>query len=71
MVREDFAPGFFVHHFLKDMTIALDEAARMGLKLPGLTLAASLYQKLVDGGFGEEGTQALYRLYNALSMGAA
>jgi len=66
MVRADFAPGFFIHHFVKDMTIALDEATRMGLDLPGLTLVRSLYRKLVEEGFGEEGTQALYRAYNAL-----
>lgn len=66
MIHEDFAPGFFVHHFVKDMTIALDEAARMELDLPGLALARSLYDRLVNEGFGEEGTQALYRVYNAL-----
>ncbi|OOY18192.1 MULTISPECIES: NAD(P)-dependent oxidoreductase [Thioclava] len=66
MVDEDFAPGFFVHHFVKDMSIALSEAERLGLDLPGLSLARSLYGKLVDDGFGEEGTQALYRAYNAI-----
>jgi len=66
MVREDFAPGFFIHHFVKDMSIALEEATRLGLELPGLTLARSLYSKLVSDGFGEEGTQAIYRAYNAL-----
>lgn len=66
MIREDFAPGFFVHHFVKDMSIALDEATRMGLDLPGLALAHSLYEQLVEGGFGEDGTQALYRVYNML-----
>ncbi len=71
IARGDFSAGFFIHHFLKDMTIALEEAARMGLDLPGLTLAASLYRKLVDGGYGEEGTQALYRVYNSLASGEA
>ena len=66
MVEEDFAPGFFIHHFVKDMTIALDETERLGLDLPGLALARSLYLKLKDDGFGEEGTQALYRAYNAI-----
>lgn len=70
MVKADYAPGFFVHHFVKDLTIALSEAERMGLDLPGLVLARSLYQKLIDGGFGEEGTQALYRVYNDASMRA-
>lgn len=70
IVEEDYAPGFFVHHFVKDMTIALSEAERMNIDLPGLALARSLYQKLVDGGFGEEGTQALYRVYTGLTGGA-
>ncbi|TDE34946.1 NAD(P)-dependent oxidoreductase [Antarcticimicrobium sediminis] len=67
MVSGDYAPGFFVHHFVKDLNIALAEAARMRLDLPGLGLAKSLYDKLVADGFGEEGTQALYRLYTQLA----
>lgn len=70
MVSGDFAPGFFVHHFVKDMSIALAEAERMGLALPGLTLAKSLYEKLIAGGFGEDGTQAIYRLYEQATGGA-
>ena len=66
MIREDFAPGFFINHFAKDMKIALDEAARMGLHLPGLELARALYGRLIEDGFGEDGTQALYRAYNML-----
>jgi 3-hydroxyisobutyrate dehydrogenase len=66
MIREDFAPGFFINHFAKDMKIALDEATRMGLHLPGLELARALYGQLVEDGFGEDGTQALYRIYNKL-----
>lgn len=69
MIQQDFAPGFFIHHFVKDMTIALDEAARLGLDLPGLSLARSLYERLVADGFGAEGTQALYRIYNAVHAG--
>lgn len=67
MAAGDYAPGFFVHHFVKDMTIALAEAERMGLELPGLSLAKSLYDKLVAGGYGEEGTQALYRVYTQMT----
>ena len=43
ILRGDFEPGFFVEHFLKDLAIALDEARRMGLSLPGLALAEQLY----------------------------
>ncbi len=62
MIRRDFTPGFYVEHFIKDLGIALDESARMGLSLPGLTLARRLYEqvKALDGGRGGRmGTQAL------------
>ena len=59
MIANDFAPGFFVEHFLKDMGIALAEAKRMGLALPGLALAEQLYISLQATGHGRDGTQAL------------
>ena len=64
MLDGDFAPGFYVRHFIKDMTIALAEAEKMGLELPGLTQARALYQRLADSGFADDGTQALFRLYD-------
>jgi 3-hydroxyisobutyrate dehydrogenase len=57
--KRDFAPGFMVNHFIKDLGIALDEAQTMKLKLPGLLLAKSLYEEVKALGFGENGTQAL------------
>jgi 3-hydroxyisobutyrate dehydrogenase len=60
----DFQPGFFVRHFLKDVRLALDEAASLGLKLPGLSLAHELYMQLEKDGLGDKGTQALYLLLN-------
>lgn len=59
-VKGDFAPGFFVEHFIKDMGIALDEAARMQLPLPGLALVRQLYLATAAQGHGRLGTQALY-----------
>ena len=59
----DFAPGFFVKHFIKDMGIALESAQEMGLKLPGLELAKSLYDRLSSQGGADEGTQSLFRFY--------
>ena len=64
MLRGDFAPGFFVKHFLKDLGIALSSAEKLGLELPGLTLALGLYEQLAAEGGAEEGTQALYRLFS-------
>jgi len=63
MLNGDYAPGFYVHHFIKDMSIAIAEAERMKLDLPALALAKQLYEKLAAGGFGEEGTQAIFRVY--------
>ena len=59
MVARNFDPGFFVEHFLKDMRIALDESRAMGLSLPGLALAESLYTAVEAQGHGRKGTHAL------------
>jgi 3-hydroxyisobutyrate dehydrogenase len=59
MLQGDFEPGFFVEHFIKDMEIALSEARRLNLALPGLALAHELYLALRAQGGGRKGTQAL------------
>jgi 3-hydroxyisobutyrate dehydrogenase len=59
ILQRDFEPGFFVRHFIKDMGIALEEARRMELSLPGLALAEQLYQSVSALGYAEKGTQAL------------
>ncbi|MBC2272827.1 NAD(P)-dependent oxidoreductase [Listeria welshimeri] len=63
VLQDDFSPGFFIKHFIKDMGIALSEAKQMGLELPGLSLAEKMYQTLADQGLSEEGTQALIKYY--------
>ncbi|RMD78118.1 MAG: NAD(P)-dependent oxidoreductase, partial [Lentisphaerae bacterium] len=63
MLAGNFAPGFFVKHFIKDMAIALESAEEMGLKLPSLELAKKLYDRLQSLGGGDDGTQALFKLY--------
>lgn len=63
MLANNFAPGFYVKHFIKDMTIALNSAQAMGLLTPGLELAKSLYDKLAEQGEENSGTQALIKLY--------
>lgn len=60
ILKGNFDPGFFVDHFVKDMGLALDEASRMKLNLPGLTLVHELYQRVQAMGHGRKGTQALY-----------
>lgn len=64
MIKGDFEPGFYVKHFLKDMNIALAEAEMMNLPLPGLQLAKEMYYELMEEGYGEKGTQVLYKKYN-------
>jgi len=63
MLAGDTAPGFYVKHFIKDMKIAIESAEEMGLMVPGLTLAKSLYEKLAAAGHENSGTQALFTLY--------
>lgn len=58
-LRGDFEPGFKVDHFIKDLGIALEEARRMRLSLPGLALAEQLYVSVSALGWGEKGTHAL------------
>lgn len=62
IIAGNFEPGFYVKHFIKDMKIALDAADEMGLSLPGLSLARSLYEQLSELGYDEKGTQVLYKL---------
>lgn len=60
ILKRDFNPGFFVEHFVKDMEIALDEARKMELSLPGLALVHQLYVALKAMGHRKLGTQSLY-----------
>lgn len=67
IIQNNFDPGFFVQHFIKDMGIALDEARRMGLVLPGLALAHQLYLAVAAQGHGRQGTHALQLALASLS----
>nr|VFK50346.1 MAG: 3-hydroxyisobutyrate dehydrogenase [Candidatus Kentron sp. TUN]VFK51509.1 MAG: 3-hydroxyisobutyrate dehydrogenase [Candidatus Kentron sp. TUN] len=59
ILARNFDPGFFIEHFIKDMEIALEEAARMNLSLPGLALVNQLYRSVKAQGKGDRGTHAL------------
>jgi 3-hydroxyisobutyrate dehydrogenase len=67
IIADNFDPGFFVEHFIKDMEIALAEASRMNLALPGLALAHQLYKGLQAQGGGRNGTHALHLALARLS----
>jgi 3-hydroxyisobutyrate dehydrogenase len=63
ILKENYSPGFFVKHFIKDLKIALDEAEKMNVELPSTKLATELYEKLANKGFEDDGTQALIKLW--------
>jgi 3-hydroxyisobutyrate dehydrogenase len=62
----NFEPGFYVKHIRKDIGIAVASAEEMGLELPGLACARTLYDQVAALGWDEQGTQVLYRLYTSL-----
>jgi len=67
IIRADYDPGFFIKHFVKDMGIALAEAGRMRLALPGLALAQQFYIAAMAEGLEGLGTQGLYRVYERMN----
>lgn len=62
-LRGDYEPGFAVAHFTKDLAIALGCSERLGLSLPGMSLAKRMYDELAQSGAGQKGTQVLLRRY--------
>ena len=66
ILKDDFAAGFYVDHFVKDLGIALAEARKMKLSLPMLALAEQLYVALQAQGHGRLGTQAIPKVYEAI-----
>ncbi len=69
MIKRDFEPGFRVDHFIKDLSIALNESENMALKLPGLEMARRLYEELREQGYGVKGTQALLLAVEKINRG--
>ncbi len=63
IIKEDFKPGFYIKHFIKDMKIALEEAEKMELNLPGLAMAKEMYEQLASKGEELSGTQALIKYW--------
>ena len=68
MLKEDWQPGFYIKHFIKDLKIALEDAERMGIGLPGLELAAQFYEKAKIQGLEEKGTQALLQMLRSMNQ---
>ena len=67
IIGNNFDPGFFVEHFIKDMGIALEESRNLGLSMPGLALGHQLYMALQAQGHGRDGTHALQLVLASLS----
>ena len=64
ILKNDFKPGFFIHHFIKDMRLALEECEKMNITLPGLEVAYKLYNELEEEVRNTNGTQAISKWYN-------
>ena len=64
ILQQDYTPGFYIKHMLKDLEIALLEAQSMGLALPGLHKTFEMFDYLNEQGYGSQGTQALMDYYN-------
>ena len=62
IINGDYAPGFYVKHFIKDMNIALDEAQARDLDLTVLHMVRDKYDELAAQGGADEGTQALIKV---------
>jgi 3-hydroxyisobutyrate dehydrogenase len=67
MIKEDWEPGFYVKHFIKDIKIALDDAEKMGLELKGLELAKYFYSAVISAGYPEKGTQVLLKVLRSMN----
>ena len=63
ILKGDFKPGFFIHHFIKDMRLALEECEKMNIKLPGLETAYEVYNELEEEVRNTNGTQAISKWY--------
>ena len=63
MIKGDFAPGFAIKHYIKDMKIALESAQEMNLSTPGLSLALEMYEELAKRGWEESGIHALIKYF--------
>lgn len=67
IVAKDFDPGFFIKHFVKDMGIALTEAKRRNLNLPGLAQVHQFYITAMALGLENLGTQGLYKVFETMN----
>jgi len=67
IIEQNFEPGFYVEHFVKDLKLCVDECHNMGLILPGLNMAAELYRMMQAQGYAKNGIQSLTKALASLS----
>jgi 3-hydroxyisobutyrate dehydrogenase len=65
ILKENYDPGFYIHHFIKDLTLVEEEAKKTHINLPIAHQVLKLYHQLQDEGFGQLGTQALIKAYKS------
>ena len=63
ILRDDYEPGFFVKHFIKDMQIAIDSGEAMGILMPGLKIAKTKFDQIAEQGLDDKGTQVVIKAY--------
>ncbi|MBV1709146.1 MAG: NAD(P)-dependent oxidoreductase [Erysipelothrix sp.] len=63
ILKENYDPGFYIHHFIKDLTLVEEEAGKVDISLPVVHQVLALYRQLMDEGYGQLGTQALIKAY--------
>lgn len=63
ILKENYEPGFYIHHFIKDLTLVEEEASKAHIDLPITHQVLGLYRQLLDEGYGQLGTQALIKAY--------
>ena len=63
MLINDYEPGFFINHFIKDMKMAIEECEKIGLNLNNLKNSLTQYEKLPNAIKSTKGTQAIYELF--------
>lgn len=63
ILKEDYKPGFYIHHFIKDLKLVCEEAENAQIELSVVKDVLSKYEYLAQNGYESLGTQALIKAY--------
>lgn len=64
ILKQDYNPGFYIHHFIKDLKLVCEEAENEHLDLSVVKDVLSKYEKIANEGYASLGTQALIKAYS-------